>query len=331
MTTDRKNRILITGAAGTIGSSLVRYYLSKGSVVCALDQSEDGLFKLGTELFPKYGFEKLKLFLGNIRDKERLKYAFRSVDIVIHTAALKHVELSEYNVMDCIDTNVDGTRNVVYAALDSGVNKVIFTSSDKAVNPTGTMGVTKLLGERIILDANYISGAESTKFSCVRFGNVLDSNGSVLTIFKEKRDKGEKFPITSLEMTRFFLTIQDAVSLVTKAVEKMQGGEIFIKNMGAASILTLAQAVAGREEVEYLITGTKSGEKLYEELTTVMEGERTIAVDDLLIILPEKKYGTDLSKGRGKLGKDSANGIILTSQTTNLDWRALAALIRGSA
>ena len=322
-----KLRILITGAAGTIGKALTQHYLKKEHVVCAFDNNEDGLFRLGREFLPVVGHEKLKLFVGDIRDERRLRYAFDSVDVVIHAAALKHVELSEYNVMDCVDTNVNGTRNVVCAAIDAKVKKVIFTSSDKAVNPTSTMGVTKLLGEKIVGDGNYLVGGKGTIFASVRFGNVLDSNGSVLTIFREKMRAGESFPITDLGMTRFYLTISDAVNLVSDAIENIDGGEIFIKNMGAASIYTLAQAVAGKENIDYHLIGAKPGEKLYEELTTQQEAERTIEHNGILKVLPEYKYCDQATGVPSNLENTFTCGKALSSEEVNLDWKQLRKLL----
>ena len=320
-------RILITGASGTIGRALVEYYLSSGDVVCAYDNNEDGLFKLGRSFYPIHGKEKLKLFVGDIRDLQRLQYAFVGVDYVVHAAALKHVELSEYNVLDCIETNINGTKNVIHAAINAGVKKVLFTSSDKAVNPTSTMGATKLIGERIITDANYLVGDKRVKFSSIRFGNVLNSNGSVLTIFRHCYHAGKPFPITHREMTRFFLTISDAIDLVDYALDRMHGGEIFIKSMGAANILSIAQAVAGKADVDIDLIGVKAGEKLYEELVTEPESKRTVYSDDIYLIFPDLSGLDDRLHQAINFDGWAVLGHALTSVETNLDWQMVMKMV----
>lgn len=320
-----KMRFLITGAAGTIGSALVEFYLSKGFQVCALDNNEDGLFKLGRKFANRYSSSELKLFFGDVRDVSRLRHAFEGVDVVIHAAALKHVELSEYNVLDCVETNVSGVRNVIVAAIDAKVSKVVFTSSDKAVNPSSTMGGTKLLGERMIIAANNIIGRSKIAFSSVRFGNVLDSNGSVLSVFRECVEQGKPFPITHKDMTRFFLNIKDAVDLVSYAVEYMRGGEIFVKTMGSAHVTTLAKAIAGTERIDTYDIGVKAGEKLFEELVTVVEANRTYMKDGFYIIVPDALHGHehfgDFAEGLSTLTQS------LSSEDVNLDWRELKDIV----
>ena len=230
-------RVLITGAAGSIGSALVKELIKYSNVVCAYDQSEDGLFCLEQNLASNEK-ENFRPFLGSIRDPYRLQTAMRGIDTVFHCAALKHVYSSEYNPFEAVKTNVVGSQNVVEAALLQEVDKVILTSSDKAVNPTSTMGATKLLSERIFTSANLHKGEKKTKFSSVRFGNVLNTNGSVLEIFRRQLDNRLPLTITSTEMTRFFISIEEAVELCLEAANKMIGGEIFVKNMGGCDILT---------------------------------------------------------------------------------------------
>jgi UDP-N-acetylglucosamine 4,6-dehydratase len=279
-------RILVTGACGSVGSALVKRLILQGHTVCAYDQSEDGLFHLD-QLYRTSAQGKLRTFLGNIRDLPRLKRAFESVDVVYHCAALKHVYLSEYNPFESVQTNIDGVNNVIAAAMDVDVEKVVFTSSDKAVNPSSTMGATKLLGERLITAANYYRGTHKTRFSCVRFGNVLNSNGSVLQVFRMQLQNNLPLTITSLEMTRFFLTLEDAVDLCITASEKMVGGEIFVRSMGCCNIMTIAKALAGDESFNYTVIGPKPGEKLYEELVTETEAFRTVYDDHLFIVKPD--------------------------------------------
>lgn len=280
-----KKRILVTGACGSVGSALVKRLLKNGDTVCAFDQSEDGLFKLdqgsgGTN-------SQLRLFLGDVRDKQRLQMAMEGVDSVYHCAALKHVYLSEYNPFEAMQTNIIGAHNVIQAAIANEVSRVVLTSSDKSVNPTSTMGATKLLGERLFTAANNFTGTHKTRFASVRFGNVLNSNGSVLQIFNRQIEKGLPLTITSIGMTRFFLSMSQAVDLCIEASERMLGGEIFVKNMGSCNIMTLARSVSGLANFDYTEIGNKPGEKLFEELVTESEAPRTVIDGDLYIVLSD--------------------------------------------
>ena len=280
-----KNRILVTGACGSVGSALVERLLKSGNTVCAFDQSEDGLFKLDQE-FSNYSSD-LRLFLGNVRDKERLQMAMEGVDVLYHCAALKHVYMSEYNPFEAMQTNIIGAHNVIQASIATGVRRVVLTSSDKSVNPTSTMGATKLLGERLFTAANNFAGKHKSRFASVRFGNVLNSNGSVLQIFKRQIENGLPLTITSTGMTRFFLSMSQAVDLCIEASEQMLGGEIFVKNMGSCNIMSLARAVSGSVEFDYTEIGNKPGEKLFEELVTESEAPRTAINGHLFIVLPD--------------------------------------------
>jgi len=282
----KNSRILVTGACGSIGSAIVERLLISGCIVCAFDQNEDGLFKLDQN-FRSAHKGNLKLFVGSIRDEKRLIQAFENIDIVFHCAALKHVYLSEYNPFEAMQTNVMGTNNIVNAAIKANVGRVVFTSSDKAVNPSSTMGATKLLGERIVTAANHYSGSHKTIFSSVRFGNVLNTNGSVLHIFRKQIENDLPLTITSKEMSRFFITLDQSVDLCFHAANKMIGGEIFVMSMGCCNILNLAEAVCGDREFKYELIGNKSGEKLYEELMTESECQRTAFQDNRYIIIPD--------------------------------------------
>ena len=282
----KKYRILITGACGSIGSGLVKNFLKEGHIVCAFDHSEDGLFKLDQKFGSEYS-NKLKLFIGSVRELDRLERAFEGVDIVFHCAAIKHVYLSEYNPFEAMKTNIFSVNNVINAAKKTNVEKVIYTSSDKAVNPTSTMGGSKLLGERLITAANHHIGNGRTRFSSVRFGNVLNTNGSVLHIFKNQLNKKEPLTITSEKMSRFFISMSQALDLCLYASDKMKGGEIFVSNMGSFNIMTLALSVCKAEKLDYKIIGNKPGEKLYEELVTEVESTRTILKDNYYRILPD--------------------------------------------
>ena len=282
----KKSRILVTGASGSIGSALVQKLLEGNHVVCAFDHSEDGLFRLDQKFRIKYG-ENLKLFIGTIRDEGRLDKALEGVDVVFHCAALKHVYLSEYNPFEAMQTNIIGTNNLINSAIKANVDRVIFTSSDKAVNPSSTMGITKLLGERLVTAANHHLGDHRTKFSSVRFGNVLNTNGSVLHIFKNQLADKVPLTITSENMTRFFITMPQAIDLCLHAVDQMIGGEVFVMSMGCCSIMSIAKAICGDHEFEYKVIGQKAGEKSYEELVTETEVKRTLYKESFYIIIPE--------------------------------------------
>tara|TARA_Y100000817_G_C16862198_1_gene546287 strand:+ start:3572 stop:4597 length:1026 start_codon:yes stop_codon:yes gene_type:complete len=281
-----KSRILVTGACGSIGSSIVERLLSKGHTVCAFDQNEDGLFKLDQKYGDKFN-SNLKMFIGSIRDKERLDRAFEGVDIVFHCAALKHVYLSEYNPFEAMQTNIIGVNNIINASIKNNVGSVVFTSSDKAVNPSSTMGATKLLGERLMTSANHYMGVNDTRFSSVRFGNVLNTNGSVLHIFKQQIDNNIPLTITSEDMSRFFISLSQAIDLCLYAAENMSGGEIYVKNMGSCNIMSLAKAVSSGKKFDYEVIGSKPGEKAYEELVTEVEAKRTVKKNNYYIILPD--------------------------------------------
>ncbi len=279
------SRILVTGACGSVGSALVQRLLDEGHTVCAFDQSEDGLFKLDQELKDRGG--RLRSFLGNVRDKDRLRRAMEGVKVVFHCAALKHVYLSEYNPFEAMQTNIEGTHNVIQAAIAVNVERVVLTSSDKAVNPTSTMGATKLLGERLFIAANHYAGSHKTIFSCVRFGNVLNSNGSVLQIFRRQVENNLPLTITSTGMTRFFISMAQAVDLCLYASAEMVGGEIFVMSMGSSDIMALAKAVCEGRPFEHVEIGHKPGEKLYEELVTESEAPRTAFNGRIYVVIPD--------------------------------------------
>ena len=326
-----KSRVLITGGVGTIGSELTHQFLEKKDyIVCVFDNNEDGLFKLDQQYASHPNKENLRIFLGDVRDSKRIFRAMEGVDEVFHCAALKHVYLSEYNPFDVIKTNIDGVTNVINSAIDQGVKKVVFTSSDKAVNPTSAMGASKLLGERLIIAANSQVGAGATKFSCVRFGNVLNSKGSVLQIFEGQISKKMPLTITSLDMTRYFISMAEAMELCLFASKHMLGGEIFISNMGATDILSLAKAFCRNNKFDYKIIGEKIGEKLYEELITEVELKRTIKFENRFIVLPDFSasfYGQNKSNYEKKYQGCEKLEKIMRSDVDLIDHESLCELI----
>jgi UDP-N-acetylglucosamine 4,6-dehydratase len=289
-----KNKtILVTGGAGSIGSEVVRSLIPlKPKAIRVFDNNETALFELEQEL----NCISLRSFIGDMRDKERLARAMENVDIVFHGAALKHVPLCEFNPFDAIKTNVIGTQNLLDVALDEEIEKVIFISTDKAVNPTNVMGTTKLLGERLTISANHYKGNRKTVFSCVRFGNVLGSRGSVVPLFIKQVNEGKALTITDPEMTRFIMSVSRAVELILKAGVLAQGGEIFILKMPALNINDLAEVIIEKyaskkgkksENIKKKIIGKRSGEKVFEELMYAHEAENAFENQSMFIIKPQ--------------------------------------------
>jgi FlaA1/EpsC-like NDP-sugar epimerase len=288
----RGKKILVTGGVGSIGRELVRRLVGMDpAIVRVFDNNETGLFDLDRELRS----DRIRTLIGDVRDRERLVMAFDGIDTVFHAAALKHVPLCEYNPFDAVKTNVIGTQNVLDAALIAGVDRVINVSTDKAVSPTNVMGATKLLAERLTISANYYKGEKKTAFSSVRFGNVLNSRGSVIPIFRQQIQDGGPLTITHREMTRFFMDIPSAADLIIRAAQLAKGREIFILKMPAIKIMDLAkvmiQELAGPsghrpKDIRIRIIGKRDGEKLHEELMTDDEAERAWESDDMFMILP---------------------------------------------
>ncbi len=284
-------KILVTGGAGSIGSELVQHLLrfESPAVVRVLDINESQMFCLQNELEE---FRNIRFLLGDIRDKNRLVRAMEGIDYVFHTAGYKHVLFCEYNPFEAVKTNVMGIQNLIDVCLDQKVKKVIFTSSDKAVNPCNTMGATKLLCERLMISANYY-GAEKSIFASVRFGNVMDTRGSVIPLFKKQIQSGGPLTITNTDMTRFMMSKSDAVQLTLKSMEMAHGGEIFIFKMPVLKITDIAEILIENnspgKKIDLKIIGNKPGESLYEELMTEDEATRALETDKLFIVLPEIK------------------------------------------
>jgi UDP-N-acetylglucosamine 4,6-dehydratase len=282
--------ILVTGAAGSIGTEIVRKLMEhEAKVVRAFDNNETGLF----ELQKKIGKENLRILVGDIKDKERCKRAIEGVDIVFHSAALKHVPLCEYNPFEAVKTNVIGTQNMIDAAIDENIEKFITISTDKAVNPVNVLGATKLLAEKLTVSANFYKGHRKSVFSCVRFGNVLGSRGSVVLTFKEQIEAGGPVTLTNKNMTRFIMSISEAADLILKAAEMAQGGEVFILKMPAIKIVDLAEVMIQElafknnhnpNSIKLQITGSRPGEKLHEELLTTTEALATCEKDGILVM-----------------------------------------------
>ena len=289
-------KILVTGGVGSIGSQLVKRLLNLNpAIVRILDNNETGLFDIEQELHSN----KIRTLVGDIRDRDRLNVAMDGIDYVFHASALKHVPLCEYNPFDAVKTNVLGTQNVLEAALTQEVEKVINISTDKAVNPTNVMGATKLLAERLTISANYYRGDKRTVFSSVRFGNVLNSRGSVIPLFLKQIKEGGPVTITDKRMTRFFMDIPTAVDLIITANIFAVGKEIIILKMPAINIFDLANVMIeqyapkfGRapEDITINIVGKRNGEKLFEELVTEDDAERAYECENMIIISPQSLW-----------------------------------------
>lgn len=298
----RGKKILVTGGTGCIGSEIVRSVLKYGpKVVRIFSNDENATFQMmqetdsnGTKLM--HEIANRRFLIGDIRDKERVLLAMEDIDIVYHAAALKHVPLCEYNPFEAIKTNVLGTQNVIEAALESGVDRVISISTDKAVNPVSTMGATKLLAEKLIIDANEGKGSKPTIFSSVRFGNVSFSRGSVIPLFEEQIRQKRPITITNPEMTRYMMSVSDTIELVFKATHLAKGGEVFILKMPVVKLGDLIDVIIEvytekyhnkKESIEKRIIGLRPGEKMFEELMTESEAAVAFETDDMLIIPPQ--------------------------------------------
>jgi FlaA1/EpsC-like NDP-sugar epimerase len=289
-----KNKVvLVTGACGTVGSEIVKQlFLFKLAEIRALDNNESELFMMN-EAYSKHS--NFSSFYGDIRDADKLKSVAGGADIILHCAALKHVFFYEYHPFEAVQTNIIGVKNIVKAALDNKVKLVIFTSSDKAVNPTNVMGTSKLMGERLITAANVLNGNTDQKFSSVRFGNVLGSRGSVLKIFQDQIKNGGPVTVTDAAMTRFVMTIERAAQLVLQGAGLACGGEVMVTKMEAIAIIDLAHAMIellaphyNRQpsSIEIDMIGAKPGEKLYEELMSQEEVARSLEIEDMFVVLP---------------------------------------------
>ncbi len=287
--------ILVTGGTGSFGKQFTKIVLTNYQPKKVIVFSRDELKQHEMQVS---GFDdpRLRFFIGDVRDVTRLRRAFTGVDIVIHAAALKQVPACEYNPIEAVSTNIDGARNVIDAALDTGVKKVVALSTDKAVNPVNLYGATKMVAEKLLVQANAYSGSAPTRFSCVRYGNVVASRGSVIPLFLEQRRNG-KITITDARMTRFWLTLEQAARFVISCTEQMAGGEVFVPKIPSMNIQDLAQAVAPGCEIE--ITGIRPGEKLHEVLVSEDEARHSLELDDRFVIQPVHPWwsGANWSNG----------------------------------
>lgn len=279
--------ILITGGTGSFGKMFTklifdRYPNVKRLVIFSRDEQKH--YQMSMD-FPEDTYKNIRYFIGDVRDRKRLVRALEGIDIVIHAAAMKHVHIAEYNPMECVKTNILGAENLIEAAFSAGVKKVVALSTDKAAAPINLYGATKLASDKLFVAANNIKGKRDIKFSVVRYGNVMGSNGSVMPFFLKKKKEGV-LPITHTEMTRFNISLEDGCEMVFNAIEKAFGGEIFVPKIPSYKITDVATAIA--PECEQKIVGVRPGEKLHEEMITSSDSLNTYDLGKYYAIIPTK-------------------------------------------
>jgi UDP-N-acetylglucosamine 4,6-dehydratase len=291
-----KNKsVLVTGGTGSFGKSFVKRLLKDDEVKKIIVFSRDELkqFEMQSDL----DSPKMRYFLGDVRDFSRLKQATDGVDVIVHAAAIKQIPAAEYNPMEAIKTNIIGAENIVNAAIQNGISRVIALSTDKAANPANLYGATKLCSDKLMIAGNVLAGRHPTRFAVVRYGNVLGSRGSVIPFFKEQKVKGT-IPITDVEMTRFWLTLNEGVDFVINSLSKMQGGEIFVPKIPSFKVTDVAKVVA--PNVPTKIIGIRPGEKLHEVMITEDDSAFTREFEDYYAILAPFLLETDFYQKNGK-------------------------------
>ncbi len=274
--------ILVTGGTGSFGKKFVEIMLEEYHPSKLIVFSRDEL-KQHEMRVNGFDHPSMRYFIGDVRDVDRLRRAMHGVDIVVHAAALKQVPACEYNPMEAVKTNILGSSNVVDAALDAGVQKVLALSTDKAVNPVNLYGATKLAAEKLFVQSNAYAGGLATRFSCVRYGNVVGSRGSVVPIFLQQRSNG-RLTVTDQRMTRFWLTLEQGVRFVIRRIEQMRGGEVFVPKIPSMNLADLAKAIAPEAQLEFV--GIRPGEKLHEVLISEDEARGTVELEDMFVVQP---------------------------------------------
>ena len=308
--------ILVTGGTGSFGKQFIKTvfdnYQPKKLIVYSRDELKQ--YEMQHE-WPETGEFPIRYFIGDVRDLPRLTMAMNGVDIVVHTAALKQVPATEYNPFEAVKTNVFGAQNIIDAALNNGVEKIIALSTDKAAAPINLYGATKLTSDKLFITANNYRGKKDIKFSVVRYGNVMGSRGSVIPFFLKQKKIGV-LPITDERMTRFNITLKEGIDFVIQCIEQMRGGEMFVPKIPSYQILDIAKAIA--PEAEHKIVGIRSGEKLHEEMITESDAMNTIEFDDYFIIVPAiSKWDKSrfFIESNGKKGKHCPDGFSYNSKT----------------
>ena len=318
--------ILITGGTGSFGKQCVETLLNHHQPKKIIVYSRDELKQY--EMAQKFDSPIMRYFIGDVRDEQRLGMAMRGVDYVIHAAALKHIPVAEYNPMECIKTNINGADNVINVALEQGVDKVIALSTDKAVNPINLYGATKLAADKLFVAANNLAGDRKTRFSVVRYGNVLGSRGSVVPFFQKLIQEGAtEIPITDPRMTRFWITLNQGIDFVLKNFTRMQGGEIFVPKIPSMKMTDMAEALA--PGVPHQIVGIRPGEKLHEVMCPVESSHLTLEFDDHYVIKPTIEYSYSLDYTTNALGEQGipvASDFVYSSDV-NQEWLTATQLL----
>ena len=310
--------ILITGATGSFGRRFIRTLLERSRVrrVVIYSRDEFKQYEMQQDLSAT-GSQALRFFIGDVRDQSRLALAMREIDVVIHAAALKHVPAAEYNPMECIRTNINGAENVVHAALQCGVERVLALSTDKAANPINLYGASKLASDKIFVAANNLSGSVGTRFSVVRYGNVVGSRGSVIPFFRKLIDQGaDTLPVTDERMTRFWITLQQGVDFVASSIAMMRGGEIFVPKIPSMRVLDLAHCMA--PGLPTRVVGIRPGEKLHEVMVTEDDSRQTLDIDDRYVIEPAFSFWS--REPYMDLGAKAVPDGFRYASDTNTDW-----------
>lgn len=307
--------VLITGGTGSFGRKFVEVALEKCRPRRLIVFSRDELKQHEMRRrFPESGNSPMRYFLGDVRDRERLHRALQDVDVVVHAAALKQVPACEYNPFEAVQTNILGAKNVIDAAIDRGVKKVMAISSDKAVNPVNLYGATKLCAEKLFVQGNSYAGGAGARLACCRYGNVVASRGSVIPVFLEQRNTGT-VTVTDKRMTRFWLTLEWGVNFVLHCIERMQGGEIFVPKVPSMKVAAIARLLAPGCRVQYV--GIRPGEKLHEVLVSKDEAGRTLETKDMFIIQPAFAWW---GPAKWKGAKRVAEGFSYTSDKNPQWW-----------
>lgn len=306
----QETTVLITGGTGSFGKKItelmLKQYQPKKLIIFSRDELKQHEMKVAG-----FNHPSLRYFIGDVRDYRRLLRAFKDVDVVVHAAALKQVPACEYNPIEAVSTNIDGARNIVDAALDSGVKKVLAMSTDKATAPVNLYGATKLVSEKLFIQGNSYSGSEGTRFACVRYGNVVGSRGSVVPLFQEQRKTG-KITITDPRMTRFWITLEQGVNFVISCIEKMHGGEVFIPKLPSMNMMDLAVAIAPECSIDFI--GIRPGEKLHESMISEDEARQAVDLGDRYAILPAHSWWSESYWGEGQKLPD---GFAYSSNTND--------------
>jgi UDP-N-acetylglucosamine 4,6-dehydratase len=316
-----KKVVLVTGGTGSFGKKFIEIMLREYHPAKLIVFSRD---ELKQHEMRGAGFDhpSMRYFIGDVRDRDRLRRAFDGVNVVVHTAALKQVPACEYNPMEAVKTNILGSSNVIDAALDAGVEKVLALSTDKAVNPVNLYGATKLAAEKLFIQSNYYAGDKSTRLSCTRYGNVVGSRGSVIPVFIKQRHNGT-ITITDERMTRFWISLEQGARFVIRCIEGMHGGEVFVPKIPSMAIMDLARVVAPGAQVNF--TGIRPGEKLHEVLISEDEARTTVELEDMFVVMPAMSLpigGKPLGRDWEVLGASLPDGFRFSSNT-NPQWLTL--------